>query len=87
MGTATRREFLAMAAGTAGYLTVGSARARDTTTPYGIVATTDRTRILAAANRFLSEQPVTVTASHSDRSKGGQHDYFSEGDYWWPNEK
>jgi Alginate lyase len=87
MGTATRREFLSMAAGTSAYLTVGSARARDTTTPYDIVATTDRTRILAAANRFLSEQPVTVTASHSDRSKGGQHDYFSEGDYWWPNEK
>jgi hypothetical protein len=27
------------------------------------------------------------TSSHSERSKGGPHDYFSEGDYWWPDEK
>jgi hypothetical protein len=29
--------------------------------------------------------PVTVTASTSLRSPGGPHDYFSEGDYWWPD--
>jgi hypothetical protein len=55
--------------------------------PYNMVANTDRARILAAADGYLSEQPVTVTASHSERSKGGPHDYFSEGDYWWPDEK
>ena len=54
---------------------------------YNMVANTDRTRILTAADRYLSEQPVTVTASHSERSKGSLHDYFSEGDYWWPDEK
>ena len=83
----TRREFLASAVGTVGYLAVGTAWAKEAISPYDLVAATDRTRILAAANRYLSEQPITVTASHSERSKGGQHDYFSEGDYWWPDEK
>jgi hypothetical protein len=83
----TRREFLSLAVGTAGCFTVGSAWARDSTTPYELVATADHARILDAANRYLSEQPITVTASHSERSKGGPHDYSSEGDYWWPDEK
>ena len=29
--------------------------------------------------------PVTVTAATSPRSAGGKHDFFSEGDYWWPD--
>jgi hypothetical protein len=33
----------------------------------------------------LQQQPVTVTAASSPRSAGGKHDFFSEGDYWWPN--
>lgn len=33
----------------------------------------------------LKELPITVTASISPRSAGGNHDFFSEGDYWWPN--
>lgn len=45
----------------------------------------ERPRILAAAETFLSEAPVTVTASRSPRSAGGAHDFFSEGDYWWPD--
>jgi hypothetical protein len=47
----------------------------------------ERPRILAKAAAFLTEQPVTVTAAHSERSAGGLHDYFSEGDYWWPDPK
>src|SRR5918993_2483327 len=47
----------------------------------------ERARVLAAANRYLKESPVTVTASRSARSAGGVHDYFSEGDYWWPDPK
>jgi len=47
----------------------------------------DRERILRAANEYLSQPPVTITASSSPRSKGGEHDYFSEGDYWWPDPK
>jgi len=45
----------------------------------------ERTRVLAAADRYLKEAPVTVTASRSPKSAGGPHDYFSEGDYWWPD--
>ena len=45
----------------------------------------ERARVLAAADRYLKEQPVTVTASSSPRSAGGPHDFFSEGDYWWPD--
>ena len=45
----------------------------------------ERTRVLRAADRFLSQEPMTVTASHSPRSAGGVHDFFSEGDYWWPD--
>ena len=39
------------------------------------------------AAKYLSEPPVTVTAAHSDHSAGGLHDFFSEGDYWWPDPK
>jgi hypothetical protein len=45
----------------------------------------DRDRVLKAANRYLSEAPITITASSSPRSAGGAHDFFSEGDYWWPD--
>jgi hypothetical protein len=47
----------------------------------------ERARILAAAPALLKEPPITVTASRSPRSAGGQHDYFSEADYWWPDPK
>ena len=45
----------------------------------------DKVRILSAADRYLKEMPVTITASISPRSSGGKHDFFSEGDYWWPD--
>jgi hypothetical protein len=45
----------------------------------------DRARVLQAANRYLKEAPLTITASSSPRSAGGRHDFFSEADYWWPD--
>src|SRR3954467_1492257 len=51
------------------------------------VARYDRQRVIAAAGRYLNEKPVTITASSSPRSAGGRHDFFSEGDYWWPDPK
>jgi hypothetical protein len=51
------------------------------------VAHIDRDRILRAANEYLAQPPITITASSSPRSHGGKHDYFSEGDYWWPDPK
>src|SRR5674476_998534 len=49
------------------------------------LAAIERTRVLKAANKYLGEAPVTVTAAGSPRSAGGTHDFFSEGDYWWPD--
>jgi len=49
------------------------------------VAAIDRKRILRAAERYLREAPVTITAFPAVRSAGSKHDYFSEGDYWWPD--
>jgi len=49
------------------------------------VRAVERGRILPAADRFLAEPPITVTAARSPRSAGGPHDFFSEGDYWWPD--
>ena len=45
----------------------------------------ERARVLAAADRYLRQPPITITAYSSSRSAGGRHDYFSEGDYWWPD--
>ena len=42
-------------------------------------------KIIQQADAALFEKPITVTAFSSERSKGGKHDFFSEGDYWWPD--
>src|SRR5690606_5952139 len=44
-----------------------------------------RDQILEEAAWALKLEPVTVTSEISERSAGGKHDYFSEGDYWWPD--
>ncbi len=41
--------------------------------------------IIETATSYLDSVPVTVTASISERSEGGPHDFYSEGDYWWPD--
>ena len=88
MGRITRRSFVTGMAGAAGTFAVGPALAAlASDDSYAMVAKVDRARILSAAERYLAEQPITVTAAHSNRSQGGPHDYFSEGDYWWPDEK
>ncbi len=40
---------------------------------------------LREAKRALRETPITITAYRASRSAGGLHDFYSEGDYWWPN--
>jgi len=52
-----------------------------------LVADLDRPRVLAAADRYLTLEPATVTSARAARSAGGLHDFFSEGDYWWPDPK
>ena len=45
----------------------------------------EKPRVLADAKRYLNEAPVTITAYRAPRSAGGMHDFYSEGDYWWPD--
>lgn len=42
-------------------------------------------RILEKATCYLREAPHTVTADLCERSTGRRHDFYSEGDYWWPD--
>lgn len=49
------------------------------------LAAIDRARILKAADRYLAEEPVTITAFAAPRSPGSRQDYYSEADYWWPD--
>ena len=44
-----------------------------------------RDQELSQAAEALQEEPVTVTAFISPRSEGSPHDFYSEGDYWWPD--
>lgn len=49
------------------------------------IANTLHDHISKEAEWALKQQPVTVTAQSSPGSAGGKHDFFSEGDYWWPD--
>ncbi|MEM1358585.1 MAG: alginate lyase family protein [Bacteroidota bacterium] len=37
------------------------------------------------ADIYLAQAPVPITAAVSERSTGGPRDFYSEGDYWWPD--
>ncbi len=52
---------------------------------FRLVATADRARILTAANRYVTQVPLTITAFPTKRSAGGLHDFYSQADYFWPN--
>lgn len=45
----------------------------------------ERVRVIRLADEYAREKPITVTAESSSRSAGGIHDFYSEGDYWWPD--
>lgn len=49
------------------------------------LAEIERPRILDKASAYMQEPPVTVTADRAERSSGGINDFYSEGDYWWPD--
>ncbi|CAN5527598.1 alginate lyase family protein [soil metagenome] len=49
------------------------------------VLATLQQQIIRQANWAMKQAPVTITAYSSPRSAGGKHDFFSEGDYWWPD--
>jgi Alginate lyase len=54
---------------------------------FRLVAETDGKRILAAAAKYVSQTPLTITAFPATGSAGGLHDYYSQADYFWPNPK
>ncbi|MFK7934506.1 MAG: alginate lyase family protein [Saprospiraceae bacterium] len=45
----------------------------------------DKNAIIATADKYLQQAPVPLTNFVAERSAGGIHDFYSEGDYWWPN--
>jgi hypothetical protein len=49
------------------------------------VAAIDRDRILKAANAALALEPLTITRFPAKLSPGGPNDFYSNGDYWWPD--
>jgi hypothetical protein len=49
------------------------------------VASLDRQRILKLANAALGMEPVAITQFRAKLSEGGPHDFYSNGDYWWPD--
>ena len=50
-----------------------------------VVTATLKQDILKEAAWAMQQKPITVTAETCPRSSGGKHDFYSEGDYWWPN--
>lgn len=49
------------------------------------VAAIDRERILKAAAAALELSTLTITKYSAKFSEGGPNDYYSNGDYWWPD--
>lgn len=45
----------------------------------------DRNRIICQAQKALAVKPRYITDFSAKMSEGGIHDYYSNGDYWWPN--
>ncbi|MDB5083176.1 MAG: alginate lyase [Bacilli bacterium] len=45
----------------------------------------DRNWILAKADASLKANPIHITDAVAPLSEGGSHDFYSNGDYWWPN--
>ncbi|MEC0227555.1 alginate lyase family protein [Paenibacillus alba] len=41
--------------------------------------------IIQQADASLEATPIPITSARAAKSEGGLHDYYSNGDYWWPN--
>jgi hypothetical protein len=49
------------------------------------VAAIDYNRILKAAGVAVAVEPISITKYRAKLSEGGPNDFYSNGDYWWPN--
>lgn len=45
----------------------------------------ERRRVIPQAREMLAGPPRTIAAIPAPRSPAGRQDYYSEGDYWWPD--
>jgi hypothetical protein len=45
----------------------------------------DRNRIKEKAESYLNMEAIHITDVKAPLGSGGKHDYYSNGDYWWPN--
>ncbi|QCX01958.1 alginate lyase family protein [Aggregatimonas sangjinii] len=45
----------------------------------------EKDRVLELVADYENLEPITVTAAVCERSTGGRNDFYSEGDYWWPD--
>ncbi|MCB0450536.1 MAG: alginate lyase family protein [Confluentibacter sp.] len=45
----------------------------------------EKERVLNDALHYKNEKPITITRFLCERSAGTAHDFYSEGDYWWPD--
>ncbi len=50
-----------------------------------MISASEQEYIVQTATGYLDSLPVTVTAAEAERSAGGLNDFYSEGDYWWPD--
>ncbi len=50
-----------------------------------IMTSQEQTRVISAAQACIDEVPETIVGFPAKGSAGGIHDYYSEGDYWWPD--
>ncbi|MFP5234300.1 MAG: alginate lyase family protein [Acidobacteriota bacterium] len=86
MSSFTRRDFLISSiAAAAAQQSALSSRAAAWDHPWHELASIEHPRVLRAADHYLHERPKTITAIRASRSAGGLHDFYSEGDYWWPD--
>ena len=49
------------------------------------VGSIDRKRIMKAATDALALHPLSITGFKAELSDGGPNDFYSNGDYWWPD--
>lgn len=69
---------------------IGNARMAADTAPLvapGLTEITamERSRILKAAEVAMGKEPVSITKFRTKLSEGGPNDFYSNGDYWWPD--
>lgn len=67
------------------FLSCGTMKTASSTGRMADLHAWEKNRVVTASDRYLKEEPVTITSFPAPRSAGGIHDYFSEGDYWWPD--